>query len=91
MAKKLHMTLSQKHMELLLEHVEVYIVNEAIAQEIKSSTLKDGFYSISLDADELDELTGSIMFVSNDDETDALIVEELDALADHFESYLELG
>lgn len=90
MEKKIKITLSEDQMELLQEHVILYIVNQDIEKEISSAIPKDGVYSISLSPDDLEELIGNVSFVANHEEKNQALIDELDELAEDLESYVDL-
>ena len=89
MKDKIDITLSEEQMELLLKHVRIYITDEDIEKDISSAIPKDNLFVLSMTPDEIDILLGSVYFVSNRDETDKKLVEELDELTDLLESYLD--
>ena len=86
---KIKITLSEDQMELIQKHVDIYIINNTIEKEISSAILSKYSYTINLTPEDIEELVGTVSFVANHEETNALLVEELDDLAEHLESYLD--
>jgi hypothetical protein len=83
------LTLTEDDMELLRDEVNIYIANKNIEKALDNAVLKEGFYHIKMDDEDLEDLIGHACFVANHTEDDEDLELELDALIDYLESVLE--
>jgi len=52
--------------------------------------LHKDYYTLNLTPADIEELVGTISFVANHEETKTDLIDELDELAEHLESYLDV-
>ena len=88
MNDKLKITITKYQRDLLLKHVEPYILDEETNRAISTVISKNGKCHIYLSAYDLEELIGSCCFVVNHEEKRKDFVLELDELIDYMESVL---
>ena len=87
MSQKLDITLSQEQLELLLNHIDIDELGRDIVKQLKSPTIQDKSCSLLLSPAELDEVYGSVLIASNQNDIDEEIVLEPDKLSDFLDSY----
>ena len=91
MNDKLKITLSKHQRNILLEHVEPYILDEDTKRAISAALSKNGKYHIYISDDDLEDLIGSVCFVANHEEKNKNLILELEDLIDNMECVLNEG
>jgi hypothetical protein len=89
MDKKIKITLSEHHQNILTEEVVDYILDIDIERAISTTVSKNGKCHISLAPDDLEDLIGNLCFVANHEEKNKNLVLELDELIDYLECMLD--
>lgn len=88
---KLKITITKYQHELLLKHVEPYILDEVTKRAISAAISKNEKYHIYISDDDLEDLIGSVCFVANHEEKNKNLILELEDLIDNMECVLNDG
>ena len=89
MNDKLKITITKHQRDLLLKHVEPYIIDTETNRAISTVISKNGKCHIYLADDDLEDLIGSICFVSNHEEKNKNLILELGDIIDIMEEVLD--
>ena len=89
MNDKQKIILSKHQRDLLLEYVSPYILDEEIERAISTVIPKNSKCHIYLAEEDVEELLGSICFVSNHEKKNKNLVLELDDIIDNMEEILD--
>ena len=88
MNDKLKITITKYQRDLLLKHVEPYILDEETEKAISTVISKNGKCHIYLNHGDLEGLIGNCCFVANHEAKKKDLVLELDDLIDYMEGVL---
>ena len=89
MDKKVKITLSEHQQNILTEEVVDYILDIDTERAISTSIPRNDKCHISLAPDDLEDLIGSICFVSNHEEKNKNLILELGEIIDNMEGVLD--
>ncbi|MFH1616049.1 MAG: hypothetical protein ABIG61_13310 [Planctomycetota bacterium] len=89
MEEKIEIPISESQRKLLHETVKGDIMDEDIDRAISAVVSKEGKNYIYLDPLELEDLIGTICFISNHEKNNNKLVRQLENLADYLEKYLD--
>ena len=89
MDDKLKIMLTKHQRDLLLEHVSFYILDKHVERAISTVISKHGKYHVYLDEEDVEELLGTICFVSNHEEKNKNLILELEDIIDNMQDVLD--
>ena len=91
MNNKLKITITEHQRDLLIKHVEPYILDEETVKSISTVISKNGKCHFYLNPEDLENLIGNCCFVANHEKKNKDLVLELDDLIDYMEGVLNEG